>query len=183
MDTHELGAEQRLSTGKGGAHKTRARGLVPAVVYGKGMDPMSIACQPVALRDMLKSQRGRNTVIKLNIEGQDNILAMLQDVQIHPLSRQILHSDFVRILEDQKVLVRVPIRLVGRPEGVKMGGLLQPVRRAVSVRCLPRDIPVEVVVDVTALNVGESILIKNVVPPEGTEIVYRTNFAVATVLK
>lgn len=184
MEAHELVVEQRVKTGKGSARKSRARGHVPGVVYGKEIEPFSISFEPSSLRTVIKSTHGMNSVIRLTVEGKaDKPLVMIKDLQTHPLSRAIIHSDFIQVAEDKPVVVVVPLHLDGKPEGVKVGGLLQQLQRSLTVRCLPKDIPVEIRTDVSHLNINESLHVKDVAMPEGVQALYRSNYAVATVLK
>ncbi len=184
METHQLVVEQRVKTGKGSARKSRARGHVPGVVYGKDIKSFSISFEPASLRTVLKSSHGMNSVITLSVEGNNNpVLVMVKDLQTHPISRDIIHSDFIQVSDSRPVVVNVPLHLDGKPEGVKAGGLLQQLQRTLTLRCLPKDIPVEVRTDVSHLNILESLYVKDVALPVGSEVLARTNYAVATVLK
>lgn len=181
MESVELAVEQRVANGKGNAHKVRAAGLVPAVVYGKGFESKSISLAPVALRNTLKSKLGFNSVISLSMPGESSCLVMLKEVQRHPVSREIIHVDFLRIHEDAPVTVSVPLRLEGRAEGVVAGGTLKSLARTLTVRCLPALIPTELKVDVTPLKIGESLAAKNVTLADGVTLAMNANTAVATV--
>jgi large subunit ribosomal protein L25 len=184
MEAHELAVEQRVRTGKGSARKSRAKGHVPGVVYGKDIEPFSISFEPTALRTVMKSSHGMNSVIRLMVEGKsDPVLVMIKDLQSDPLSRSIVHSDFIQVSESRPVIVEVPLHLDGRPVGVKAGGLLQQLVRTITVRCLPQNIPVELRADVSHLDINESLHVKDLPLPAGTEALYRTNFSIATVLK
>ncbi len=183
MEAHDIPVETRSATGKEAAHKIRASGRIPAVVYGLGQEPLSIACSPSDVRTVVRSERGRNTILGLKVDGDDVVLAMIKDVQVHPLSQQIIHCDFIRIDFASPVVVDVPLKFTGKAAGVTAGGILQPLRRKVRIRCLPRGIPAALHVDVTNLELGESISVKDLDVPEDIKLVYKTPFSVVTVLK
>ncbi|MFM7200875.1 MAG: 50S ribosomal protein L25 [Myxococcota bacterium] len=181
MESVELAVEPRVANGKGNAHKVRAAGLVPAVVYGKGFESRSISLAPVAIRNTLKSKLGFNSVIKLNVAGESSFLVMLKEVQRHPVSREIIHIDFLRIHEDAPVTVSVPLRLEGRAEGVVAGGTLKALVRTLNVRCLPANIPTELKADVTSLKIADSLQAKSVPLDAGVTLASNPNTSVATV--
>src|SRR5690606_21037008 len=110
-----------------------------------------ISVSPKDLEDILLSDRGRNTVIELDVDGQDKLTVLLNQYQYHPVSRRLLHADFYQIDLKDQVRVEVPFELVGRSKGVVMGGTLRQVFRLLPVRCLPERIPVKITHDVTEL--------------------------------
>ena len=183
METHSIAVEKRTATGKGAAHKIRAAGRIPAVVYGAGQEPVHIACSPSDVRAVVRSERGRNTILNLEVDGGEQVVAMIKDVQVHPLSQRIIHCDFLRVVDDVPVTVDVPLTFVGKAAGVTAGGILQPLRRKVRVRCLPGRIPGHIEVDVTNLEIGQSISVKDLNVPEGITLTYKVPFSVVTVLK
>ncbi len=183
MEAREITVERRSATGKGAAHKIRATGRIPAVLYGRGHDPLNIVCDPSEVRGIVRSERGRNTILSLRWGEGEAALAMIKELQIHPLSQQIIHCDFIRISDSVPVTVYVPLRFTGKAAGVTAGGILQPLRRKVQVRCLPDRIPTALTIDVTNLELGASISVKDLEVPEGIELVYKSNFPVVTVLK
>lgn len=170
MQIIKLTASQRQGNGKGGARKIRSSGQIPAVAYGRGQAARSLAVSPTELEQVLKSERGRNTVVELAVEGSDKLTVLLREFQHHPLTRQLLHADFVQISLDQPVTVDVPLEVTGKAAGVVLGGTLRQVFRKVPVRCLPEQIPVKLVTDVTALGLDEHIATKDLALPEGVEV-------------
>lgn len=181
MNAHEMTTSVRTALGKGGARKVRAKGQIPAVVVGKGFDTLSLTCLPAELKGIFKTRYGRNCVLRLKLDDGSAVLAMLQDVQLHPVSREPEHVDFMRISEDVPVMVTVPLHLDGKAEGVVAGGTLKQLHRGLPLKCLPKDIPVEVRVDVTALKIGEHMHVHSLTLPEGSSLATSDDFAVATV--
>lgn len=182
MEISQINAVQRTGRGKGAARKLRASGQVPAVVYGLKKDPVSVAINPVELTNLIRHSPWRkNTIFSLVLEGGENRPVLLQDIVVHPVSREMVHVDLLNVDFDQKLRADVPLKLVGRPEGVKAGGLLQQMVRTVKVECLPKDLPFEVQADISHLNRKESMMIEEVPAPEGTAIIIRESVAVAVI--
>jgi large subunit ribosomal protein L25 len=150
MELTTLKANARSVTGKGAARKLRATGRIPATVYGRGIAPITIDLDPGDITTLRHAALGWNTPLTLNIEGAADVpLAILRDVQKHPLTGAVLHADFLRVDAEQQIEVSVRIDLEGRAEGVAQGGLMnRPIRR-LTVRCLPSEIPAAVSIDVT----------------------------------
>ena len=156
MSSHTVVAESRTQTGKGAARQLRAKGLVPAVYYGPGHQPTGLAVSPKELVAALSTAHGRNAVITLQISGKDE-LAMVQDLQIHPVTRKPIHVDFYRV-DTQAIIERdVPFAAEGRAKGVVAGGELAVVYRALPLRAKPGTFPAKVQVDVTNLEIGDHI--------------------------
>jgi large subunit ribosomal protein L25 len=170
MQIIKLTASQRQGNGKGGARKIRSSGKIPAIAYGRGQAARSLSVLPAELEQVLKSERGRNTVVELAVEGADKLTVLLREFQHHPLTRELLHADFVQIALDQPVTVDVPLEVTGKAAGVVLGGTLRQVYRKLPVRCLPEKIPVKLVTDVTALGLDEHIATKDLALPEGVEV-------------
>ncbi len=167
MEQMTIEVEKREAIGKGPNRRARARGQVPGVVYGAGRDTMPIQIDRKSLVDLLKKGGGENTVFLLKLTGTDKTRhAMIREMQLHPVSRQILHVDFQRILMTEKVKVQVPIALVGTAFGVKNeDAMLDFVTRQVQVECLPGDIPHHIDLDVTELHVNQHIEAKQLTLP------------------
>jgi len=157
----------REETGKNANRRSRARGKIPAVVYGGGKESVSIEVDRKTLVDTMKGHGGENPIFLLKL-GDKERHAMIRNMQIDPLSRQVIHIDFQRVLMDQKVRVAVPVELVGTAVGVKVdGGLLDFVTREVHVECLPGDIPKHLEADVTNLHIGQHFEARELKIPEG----------------
>ena len=170
MDMIKLDASIRQEAGKASARKLRHQGQIPAVAYGKEFAAMSLAVSPKGLNDILKSERGQNSVVELGIDGGRKITALLREYTVHPVTRELLHADFVQIKLDQPVDVEVPFICKGKAAGVVLGGILRQVYRRLPVRCLPEKIPTLIEYDVTALNLGDHVKASNLALPPGVKV-------------
>lgn len=166
---HTLVAEARPTTGKGAARQLRAQGLVPAVYYGPGHEPTGLAIRPKELIAALTSAHGRNTLIKLQIGGQAE-MALVQDVQIHPVTRQPVHVDFYRVDLNVEIEREVPFVADGRAKGVVAGGEMTVIYRNLPLRAKPGAFPSSIHADVTNLEIGDHIKVKDVKLPEGVSV-------------
>ena len=170
MELRKVTANARQETKKGAARRLRANGRIPAIAYGKKLAPRSISVSPKDLEEVLLSERGRNTVIELDVDGQDKLTVLLNQYQYHPVTRRLLHADFYQIDLKDQVRVDVPFELVGRPKGVVMGGALRQVFRLLPVRCLPERIPVKITHDITELDIDQHVHVEDLTLPEGVVI-------------
>jgi large subunit ribosomal protein L25 len=179
---HALVAETRDATGKGVARKLRAAGRIPAVVYGREAETKALSVDPSALQRLLqRSGAGMNTLIELSVEDTSRTV-LVKELQRDPVRGRPLHVDFYLIELDQTVEVSVPIHLVGRPQGVEEGGILDHPLREIELECLPQAIPESVDVDVSALDIGDSIHVRDLALPEGVSVQTDENLAVASVV-
>lgn len=183
MQTQVIEIKRREKSGKTSARKDRQAGRVPGILYGHKQDPVSFTVDPHDLMKKVKaSGAGRNTVFKLS--GLDReVMALLKEAQVHPLRHNLIHIDLVEVRESDRVVVEVPVELVGKPEGVTAGGVLQAVRRTIAVETSPISIPAKIVVDVSHLHLNQALHVNDIKFPEGTKSGYPagSNFAVATV--
>jgi large subunit ribosomal protein L25 len=150
----------RGKAGKVGAKKTRNEGNVPGVLYGKGLEAVSISVNPAALKQALSTEAGENTLLDVNYkEGDKNVsrLSILSATQYDFLTNKPLHFDFHALDVSKKITVNVPVKITGKAKGVKEGGILEEILREIPVECLPKDIPNSFEVDVTDLEIGHSI--------------------------
>jgi large subunit ribosomal protein L25 len=170
MELRKFTATVRAESGKGASAKLRRAGQIPAVAYGKNLPVQALSISPSDLSSVLTSEHGRNSVIELDVTGQKKLTVLIREFQYHPLSRELLHADFVQVALDQPVDVDVPLEAIGRAKGVVDGGLLRQVFRRVPVRCLPEKIPVKLVHDVTALELNQHVLVKDLAVPDGVTI-------------
>ncbi len=173
MKTVELNVERRSERGKNEARRTRVAGRIPAIVYGAGKSNVPISVDRKSLSDAFRNGAGENAIFLLKLAGSDQSRhAMIKELQKDPLSRKALHIDFVRVMMDAKIRVRVSIEVVGIARGVKTdGGILDMVTREVEVESLPGNIPAHLPVDVSDLGIGDAIRIKDLKALEGVEIV------------
>jgi large subunit ribosomal protein L25 len=170
MEFITLNVNKRKNTGKGAARRMRRTGNVPAVVYGQGIETFSVSVEPRAIIQALAGPMRLNTVLKLNVQGDgktQEIVALVRDHQYHPVRRTLQHVDFLAIDVSKPIRVNVPVNHTGRAIGEQAGGNLTQVFRALPVDCIPDRIPTEVVVDVTALELGGHITVKDIALPEG----------------
>ena len=177
-----LEAKPRTGSGKGIARRLRQQGLIPAVVYGRRLEaPEHIAVDPASIRKALATAQGLNTLIVLKIEGKGDQQVLLKDFQVDPVSRQMLHVDFLDVRENEPIKVKVPLVLVGRPVGVADGGILSQNRREIEVHALPSAIPEKIEADVSHLKIAQALHINDVKMPEGVKVLTRVNYTVAVV--
>lgn len=165
MAVVELTGDVRARTGKGGARAVRRDGFIPAILYGSTEDPKPIKVQAHVFESLIRAPGGSHSVIDFKLPKHAAIMALIRDVQRHPVSRQILHVDFQMIEEGKPVTVDLPLHLVGIPKGVKEGGILEHITREIEVRLLPRDIVSHFDVDVEALEIGDSLSVEDLVVP------------------
>jgi large subunit ribosomal protein L25 len=177
-----LQAKPREGAGKGPARRLRAEGLIPAVVYGRhSKTAQQIAVDPLEIKKAVSAPARLNTLIQLKLDGQGERLVLLKEFQLDPVSRQMLHADFLEVREGERVKVNVPIVLVGKPAGVLAGGILSQARRQIEVLALPTAIPDKIEVDVSHLKMAQALHINDVKLPEGLAVRTTVNFTVAVV--
>lgn len=158
MATVKLSSTARSTVGKQGAKHTRSEGRVPAVLYGEAQGSVPISIDAHDLRAALSTTSGRNVIILLSIDGGEPTRAVIREMARDPISRKIIHVDMQRISENKPVVMHIPVVVVGESIAVKEGrGILDHTMRQLEVRCLPRDIPEHIEVDVTGLEVKHSI--------------------------
>ena len=165
----QIKAHPRNVSGTVEAKKARKAGLVPAVIYGRHLDkPQNLQLNARELKAALGKTTGEHVLVDLEITGGEKTLALIQDVQHHALKRHIMHVDFHALRADEKMHTTVPVVTFGEASGVKnLGGILEQLLRSIEVECLPKDLPDSIVVDVTALEIGDAIHIKDLPLPEG----------------
>lgn len=181
MAAISLTGSKRQQLGKGGARKSRAAGQIPGVLYGHGEEPVSVAIAAVEFDQAMRGRPGANPLINLRLDGSD-VSALIRAVQYDPMTHHILHIDFQHISLTESVEVQVALHLTGLAIGVKdAGGILEHNMRSIQVRCLPAAIPSAIDVDVSALNIGDSIHVRELSVPNVT-ILSDPDAAVATVV-
>lgn len=184
MQQSELSVSLRERVGKGGARSARRAGLIPGVVYGAKIESCPIVVSPKELAAAMDTDAGINTIITLRAEGQpfDGLKVVVKDVQISAIKREREHVDFNAIDLNKKGYFMVPVFTVGEAVGEKEGGILQLIRVELEVYCLPTEVPGHIEIDVSALQIGDSIHIEGVKAPENVELVHDVNFTVITVV-
>jgi large subunit ribosomal protein L25 len=179
-----LPAETRDRAGKGASRALRREGRVPAVVYGNNQDPIGIHVEEKLLAKLLSTGHFMNTVVMIDAGGQQ-IRTLPKDVQFHPVTSRPAHVDFLRISEHAKVTVAVPVRFDGEEQspGLKRGGVLNVVRHELELVCDAAEIPDEIHIDLSGVDVGDSIHISAVKLPQGVEsAITDRDFTIATVV-
>jgi large subunit ribosomal protein L25 len=183
MDQKVLNIELRSETGKGISRQLRRNAQIPAVVYGKGMEPVAVTVNPKELSAALAGEGGHNNLITLKGGGSlDGNVVIVADLLQNPLRGDLMHADLHKINMADKIKVEVPITLVGTALGVKNGGLLDVAMHSVHVECLPNQIPAHLDVDVTELAIGHSIHIGDLKLPTGVRVLGDTRASVVSVL-
>ena len=173
MDELTLEVQRREETGTGPNRRLRKAGLLPAVVYGGGKDPISIQVEQKSIHRLLREVGGENAVFLLKLGGTDQSRhTMVRKIDVDPISRQISHIDFQRIDMTKKVKVQVNIEIVGEALGVRTeDGVLDFISRTIEVECLPDAIPAAIEVDVTDLHTGQHLEVSDLAVSEGVTIV------------
>lgn len=186
MSESALQAQVREGTGKGVGRKLRASGRIPAVLYGRGRDNVLLSLEPRALeRALSSSHAGMNTLFDLHVDGTQSgaaTVVLVKDLQRHPVRGALVHADLYQVDLTQTIEVSVPVHIVGTAVGVSMnGGILDIALREIEIECLPRAIPDQIDVDVSALEIGESVHVRDVVLPEGVKLLSDPDLAVVSV--
>ena len=183
----KVSVELRHGRGKGGAHKVRAAGKVPGVLYGRSAEPVPVSFDGRLLVKAMDKDKRRNTVFALTLTGgeggkSEEVTAMIRDAQIDPISQTLVHVDFLRVAMDQDVHVTVPLALVGKAVGVVNGGQLHQSMHVLSVAAKPGAIPTKIEVDVSGLNIGEAVHVSDLKLAAGVRALIDAKEAVASVV-
>ncbi|MEO8439995.1 MAG: 50S ribosomal protein L25 [Spartobacteria bacterium] len=165
----KLSATRRTDTGRAAVRKIKAQGAVPAIMYGGKNEPQPLQVSRRDISLMLSHASGENILVELEIDGEKSgRLALVQEVQHAPLGGDILHVDFHAVSMDEMIDADVPLEPIGTAEGVKtFGGLLEQALRSLEIECLPKDLPDVITVDVSHLNIGDAIHVREIPLPEG----------------
>jgi large subunit ribosomal protein L25 len=176
----------RDAVGKGVARKLRAAGRIPGVVYGRSLPPVAVSLDPRVLRRILtRSAAGLNTLLELEVEGGGALHGrpvLVRDLQRDPVKGEYLHADLFAVDLQQKIQISVPIHVTGKAKGVELGGILDHSLRELEIACLPTAIPREILVDVSPLDVGDSLHVRDLVLPEGVELRSDADLSVISVV-
>jgi large subunit ribosomal protein L25 len=178
-----LGAQKRADTGKNNNRKLRAGGRIPAVLYGHGEETRPVSVDAHELERLFSHIHVESTLIDVTVEGERKPLkALVREVQRHPVRDDVTHVDFYIIHAGERLTVDVPLRITGSAPGVRIGGLLQQTLDTVEVRCLPDQIPEQIEADISALEIGDSIHVRDLRVPEGVEILVDGDRTVCSVV-
>lgn len=182
MERHSIEAELRTETGKGAARTIRRDGLIPGVVYGRGNDPRSIKVDPLDIEKLLHSNAIFDLTFVGEDGGEDEATVIIKDYQKDVIKQNLLHVDFQFISMDEKITVSVPMRLEGDALGVRNGGVLQHLLREIEIDALPAEIPEEITIDISELEVGESLAVADLELSEGLDLVTESDEVIVTVV-
>ena len=182
MEQLELKATFRDQRGKGAAKRLRREGVIPGIFYGPDTQPVPLTLNPKDLEKAMATEYGSRVLLKLTIEGYDKKKrnAMVKEIQIDPVTYRWIHADLYSIDLKREVEVEVPIKLTGTSPGVKMGGIMEQIRRELTIKALPKNIPSVIEIDISSLGLGDSIHVDDI-SPENYTIVADSNFTIVTV--
>ncbi len=185
MAQSTLNVLKRKRMGKSGAREIRKEGNIPAVLYGKGTETLSLVINPTELKEALSTDAGENTLLEIRVKDEEaeiQKLSLLREVQYDYLTDKPIHLDFQALDMNEKITVAVPVQIEGSAKGVKEGGILEEILREISVECLPTNIPNSFSVDVTELEIGHSIHVNTLEIEEGVNILHEDEDTIVTVL-
>ncbi|OQW93403.1 MAG: 50S ribosomal protein L25/general stress protein Ctc [Beggiatoa sp. IS2] len=185
MQQFEIEAQVRTKIGKGTNRRLRRNGQIPAILYGAGKDPVSLVLSHNALLRQLENEAFYSHILTIKIDGQAERV-VLKDLQRHPCNPVVLHLDLLRVSETEKLTIQVPLHFLNEEQcaGIKLGGIISRHVTDAEVRCLPKDLPEFIEVDLTNLKVGDIVHLSDLVMPAGTELlalVQGRNLAVASI--
>jgi large subunit ribosomal protein L25 len=180
----DLKTTQRNTLGKGSARVLRRHGFIPAVLYGPSRESVSLTISLLDLDKVYKASGTERVILNLIIEngGTRKVTAVVKEVQASPVTGEYLHIDFYEISLNEEIAVNVPVEVIGRSKGVERGGFLQLVRHELEVSCLPTDMPDKIEIDVTSLDIGDSIHIEDLDLGDKVRLVADTGLTVAAVV-
>jgi large subunit ribosomal protein L25 len=184
LEIIELKTKIRNTAGNGPARELRRQGRIPAVLYGRGKETVSLSIDGNAFEKILKTRQISHLLLNLIIQNgkESKRTAMIKELQKHPVSQAFLHVDFYEVSMDRKIRVNVPVVTTGKAVGVEHGGVLQVVRRELEVLCLPNQIPASFQVDISHLDIGDAIHVEDIPHTEDVEVPADVNFTVITIL-
>lgn len=184
MEVFDLKITQRNTFGKSSARALRRQGLVPAVLYGPKRDSVPLTISPLDLDKIYKDSGTERVILNLKIDngGTQDVTVVVKEVQVAPVTGQYLHIDFYEISLNEEIVVNVPVEVTGRSQGVERGGFLQVVRHQLEISCIPTDMPDKIEVDVTNLDIGDSIHIGDLDLGDKVRVLVDTGLTVVTVV-
>ena len=182
MNNIELQASTRTTTGNGPARVLRREGRVPAILYGPASEPRMLSVVTRDMENIFKESSVSRSIFNLVIDGgKDTKAAMIKELQTHPVHHGLIHIDFYAVDMARKVRVNVPVVATGKAIGVEMGGMLQIIRRELEVLCLPHAIPQAITIDISNLDVGQSVHVEDIQIGSEVEIPHEVNFTILTI--
>lgn len=183
MVSIEFTVTKREVLGKGASKRFRKTGLVPAVVYGKNKENLNIAVDFLKFKKALKTEAGENTIIEMHVQDSDiKKKVLLKEAHLDTLTSNPLHFDFYEISEGEQVAISCPLKFNGRPEGVKSGGVIQTLATEVKVECLPENIPNEIEIEISHMEIGDTLKVEDLPVLNGINIISNPNNTVISIL-
>jgi large subunit ribosomal protein L25 len=170
MASASLAVTARTETGKGAARALRRDGKVPAVIYGHARQPQSLVLDTRELDRLLGRISAENTVVELSLGSGRPMRTLIREIQRHPVKRHVVHVDFQELVAGEKVIVKIPLVLVGTAQGVRDGGIMDQVLRDLTIEVDPSDIPNHLDVDVAELTIGHSVHVRDLALPAGVTV-------------
>jgi large subunit ribosomal protein L25 len=176
-----LSVQPREGRGRSDVRKLRADGLLPGVIYGPGIEPVALS---VPRSDLLKvlHAHGAHPLVTVKVDGGEDYLALVKDLQIDAVKQTALHVDFHRVQADKPVQTEVEVHLIGEPAGIKLGGILDITTRLVSIEALPRDLPEKIELDVSDMEIGDVRRVSDLQAPSGVTILTDPEESLASVV-
>jgi len=183
VETLEISADAREKKNKRDAKRLLRGGKIPGVLYGPKLQAVNLEFDKREFSSRIAGLEGSHLVrLKSSATSLADKVALVKDMQYHPISGEVIHADLYEVDLTAKITVHVPLHFVGKAAGVVRGGILQPIEREIEVECLPLDIPEYFNVDVSALDIGDSAHIEDLVMPEGVTAIYESNLALVAVV-
>jgi large subunit ribosomal protein L25 len=170
MEKLDLKAKVREQKGKNAANRLRMKEEIPAILYGNKSDPVMLSISTKELMKLLNTKAGGNVLLNLKIEGKEDQTAMIREKQANPVSGALLHVDLFKVSLTEELIVKIPVKFTGEAPGVKLGGVLEFHLRQIEVKCSAVNIPESITVDISALNMGDSVHVRDLKVPEGVTI-------------
>jgi large subunit ribosomal protein L25 len=184
MEQLSLSARKRNILGNNASFKLKKEGKVPAEIYGNSVENVSLELDGREILSIINNKKATNAIIDLKIEGEDEARkVILKDYQTDPVRNRLLHVDLYQMDMNKEVSIVVAVKLTGTPKGIKNGGLLEQIMREVEVKCLPSNFPENIEVDVSGLDVGENLHLRDVSFPEGVKPITELKRTVAVVVE
>ena len=182
MENLVLNIERREELGKGGARRLRRAGYIPAILYSPHKDDPEVPIK-ILKKEFHKIFSGdaEHHVLNLKLEDEE-LMAVIKEIQRDPIKSDVLHVDFFKVFKGEKVIVEVPIELIGEAKGVKKGGILEHLLREIEIEAIPSQIPDAIEVDVSDLDLGDTVLVEDLKLPEGVEAITPLETAVVSIL-
>jgi large subunit ribosomal protein L25 len=181
-----INVKRRVRMGKSGSKAIRNEGNIPAVIYGKGSEPISIVVNPTELKEALSTDAGENTLLEMHIKDGDKEikkLSLLREVQMDYITNKSIHLDFMELDMNKTFSLKVPVKIIGRPIGVhEEKGLLEEILREIEIECLPSDIPNVFEVEVSELHINDSIHVRDIEVSDKINVLDDPSSTVVTIL-